>query len=425
MTDLLINGDCLEQLKLMEADTLDSLVTDPPGGISFMSKNWDSGKDFVGRMTKIFEECLRVLKPGAHGLVWALPRTSHWTATALEQAGFEIRDVICHHFGTGFPKSLDISKAIDKAAGVEREVVGENPYNKIRGKSGNNGTLKPPQDESFITAPSTESAKQWQGFGTALKPASEHWILVRKPISEKTIAANVLKWGVGGINIDDCRIDGIPDSFPKPGNYPNSTKIYPRTSDKRESEPNQLGRFPANVVFSHHEDCYDNECHPDCAVKLIDEQSGNCKSGGTGGGGKTFHGSEYRKPEIKMPASNGGASRFFYCSKASQKDRNSGCEDMPIKQTTGGGGLNSISHAFGSIKAPAQNFHPTVKNTKLMEYLIKLVTPPGAIVLDPFMGSGSTGVAAKRLGFKFIGIEKEQEYFEIAEKRITSINGDT
>lgn len=213
----LMHGDCLEQLKTLADNSVDSLVTDPPAGIAFMGKEWDKDKggrkEWVSWMTGVMSEALRVMKPGAHGLVWALPRTSHWTATALEDAGFEVRDVITHLFGSGFPKSLDVSKAIDKAAGAEREVVGENPNHRGESQTRNMYTKALGQDGS-VTAPATDDVKKWQGWGTALKPASEHWILVRKPCSEKTVAANVIKWGTGALNIDASRIlsaDKRPD----------------------------------------------------------------------------------------------------------------------------------------------------------------------------------------------------------------------
>lgn len=310
-----------------------------------MGKDWDSGNNFIPAMTEIFKETLRCLKPGAHGLVWALPRTSHWTATALENAGFEIRDVVTHLFGSGFPKSHNLG----------------------------------------------------EGRGTALKPASEHWILVRKPISEKTIAANVLKWGTGGINIDECRIEGHNPSIDrretarKTGHSPTSPglmsdeKWINRTTHETYSKDKlseYLGRFPANLVL-------DEE-----AAEMLDEQSGELGKS-AGGNSKNVGNKIYGKYEDdldKKPCGfgdKGGASRFFYCAKSSKKDRGT------------------------------DNVHPCVKSTKLMEYLIKLITPPNGIVLDPFMGSGSTGVAAKRLGFNFIGIEKEKEYFDIAMKRIS------
>lgn len=320
-----IIGDSCDVLRGLDPQTIDALITDPPAGISFMGKDWDKDKggrdEWIAWMTGIMLQCMRVMKPGAHGLVWAMPRTSHWTATALENAGFEVRDVVTHLFGTGFPKSLNVSKSIDKASGVEIKTI------EIDRQGG--GFKPSPFRTSAIECgktlkhvPDSDFAKRWQGWGTALKPASEHWILVRKPCSEKTVAANVLKWGVGGINVDGCRVEA---------------------SDQATLTTAPTGRFPANLILD--ED----------AAEIL-----------------------------------GDFSRFFYVAKASKSDRGS------------------------------ENTHPTVKSTKLMEYLITLITPQGGTVLDPFMGSGSTGVAAKRLGFKFIGIEKEAEYLKIAEARINN-----
>lgn len=344
----ILHGDCLEVLKDIDSDSVDSLVTDPPAGISFMSKAWDDDKggrkQWVAWMTEVMRECLRVMKPGAHGLVWALPRTSHWTATALEDAGFEIRDVVVHLFGQGFPKSLDISKAIDKATGAEREVVGKSNRHTSNGQQFADGASGfKGSDNCFITAPATDAAKQWAGWGTALKPASEHWILIRKPCSEKTVAANVQKWATGGINIDGGRIGSAGGGQNgKLGDKEGSG--WGMKAASRAAEP--MGRFPANLIL-------DEE-----AGEALDEQSGV------------------------------SASRFFYCAKISSGERGEG------------------------------NTHPTVKPQKLMRYLIKLITPPNSVVLDPFTGSGSTGIAALKEGHTFIGIEKEQEYVTIAENRI-------
>lgn len=358
---MLLLGDCLEILKSLETNSVDSLVTDPPAGISFMGKDWDHDKggrkQWIAWMTEVMTECMRVMKPGAHGLVWALPRTSHWTATALEDAGFEVRDVVTHLFGSGFPKSLDISKAIDKAAGAERKVVSTRikntgtHYYENGAKMGaanygvkqNDSKIVYEDKEIPITAPCTDLAKQWQGWGTALKPASEHWILVRNPCSEKTVAANVLKHGTGGLNIDKCRIPGQFESgWSKSGSKASEKLSMSGANYDRDPKPdNAKGRFPANLV--------------------LDEAA-----------------EEYL----------GESARYFYCAKASKSDRG---ED---------------------------NNHPTVKSTKLISYLCELVTPPGGTILDPFMGSGSTGKAAKQLGFEFIGIEQNQEYFEIAKRRI-------
>jgi site-specific DNA-methyltransferase (adenine-specific) len=481
----LLHGDCLEVLKTLPDDSVDSLVTDPPAGISFMNKKFDtfSGRDhFVSNMRDIFIECLRVMKPGAHGLVWALPRTSHWTATALEDAGFDVRDVITHLFGSGFPKSHDISKGIDKAAGVERPST---PLVRCDGKTQHNkeGGGWAQSSDKYVHHPvfdgSTDAAKQWAGWGTALKPASEHWILIRKPLSEKTVAANVLRWNCGGLNIDASRVGneqrvnkGVPSYQGATGTFSGQGEI-PTRSDKVTQ-----GRFPANLVFSHNDDCVEVgvkkvknnsgsvsnnhssesaifgttnrpefaaykdsdgtetvsafECSEGCAVAELDRQSGEIKtklpfkkiSDHTFTPGEENKGQKFESQK-GLGITLSGASRFFYCAKASKGERNTGLEGMPLvtvrisgqgaacpKQTKDGRPNSDIQN---------QNHHPTVKPTRLMSYLIKLVTPPNGIVLDPFLGSGTTGVAAKREGFSFIGIEREPEYLEIAERRIEHV----
>jgi hypothetical protein len=384
-------GDCIDAMREMPDSSIDSLVTDPPAGIAFMGKDWDKdkgGRDaWVAWMTEVMREAMRVLKPGAHGLVWALPRTSHWTATALEDAGFEVRDVVTHLFGTGFPKSLDVSKAIDKAAGAAREVVG-----KSNAGAGNKGKLLGEEaggggctwDSTFdLTAPATDAAKQWQGWGTALKPASEHWILVRKPCSEKTVAANVLKWGTGALNIDASRIEAVRKAATFSQPVMNGGQFNAQRDNRRTIEqPENLGRFPANLVL-------DEE-----AAKALDEQSGPLPQRGNKnptkrGGGMFGHAPFEGTTGLIDDSGSKQASRFFYVAKASKSDKG------------------------------ADNTHPTVKSTALMEYLIKLVTPPGGVVLDPFAGSGSTGVAALRTGFRFVGIEQDQTYADIAVKRLT------
>lgn len=414
----MFRGDCFEVLKTLEDHSIDALVTDPPAGISFMGKAWDSdkgGRDaWVNWMRDVMRECYRVMKPGAHGLVWAIPRTSHWTATALELAGFEVRDVITHLFGSGFPKSHDVSKAIDKAAGAERE----------------------------HSKPATDAAKQWQGWGTALKPASEHWILIRKPLSEKTVAANVVKWGTGAIHIDACRIEAkdqaILDAAVKrmTGNVVRGNATDNFVSGSKTIMPKSAkGRFPANLVLSHEEDCEDG-CSGSCAVAELDRQSiaGGIHSAGAARD-KIVDRQQYMASSYHIKGSHNmrrlddggkiGASRFFYCAKASKKDRNAGLEGMPkVKSGMMEDDNYPIKTGSGNLRDTRnENHHPTVKATKLMEYLITLVTPPKGKVLDPFMGSGSTGVAAVRKGFQFVGIEQDELYFKIAEKRMEAVSG--
>lgn len=413
----LIRGDSAIELKKLESDSVDSLVTDPPAGIAFMGKEWDEDKggstQWIAWLEGIMRECLRVMRPGAHGLVWALPRTSHWTATALEQAGFEIRDVVTHVFGSGFPKSLDVSKAIDKAAGAEREVIGINPSSrpnsKKAGMRGFDNRDEAPEESAgvqSITAPTTEAAKQWDGWGTALKPASEHWILIRKPLSDKTVAANVLKHGTGGINVDASRIEGGP-------------------RQSMEQSVTNKGRFPANFILSHNDDCAD-ECTEGCVVAALDEQSGNLKSGDL----KANQYIDGKKGQIygkyggfetdARKGDSGGASRFFYCAKPSASEKNDGLDEMSAKETHRYGAGLGGSETSRMDGAMDKNFHPTVKSIKLMTYLIRMITPERGTVLDCFMGSGTTGVAARESEFGFIGIEQSPEYFEIAEKRISS-----
>lgn len=373
-------GDCLEVMKNAPDNSVDAIITDPPYGLNFMNKKWDHDVPSV----EVWKEVLRVLKPGGHLLSFGGTRTYHRLVVNIEDAGFEIRDQIQWLYGQGFPKSLDISKAIDKAAGAEREVVGLKKLNERDKKTylpsgdcgGFNDTQYNPLGSMQVTAPHTAAAKQWSGWGTALKPANEPICLARKPLEKGfTVAANVQKWGTGGINIDGCRIEGGGDK----GIWP-----ITRRSDERGSmagsmkavETTTQGRFPANVLF-------DEE-----AAQILDEQTGELHP-----------------------------SRFFYCAKASTSERNAGLEDRATEKVNDGR-ETPIDNAFQRGETERKNIHPTVKPVKLMEYLCRLVTPPGGTVLDPFMGSGTTGIATKNEGFSFIGIEVNPEYLEIAKKRI-------
>lgn len=439
------HGDCLDRLKELADSSVDSIVTDPPYGLAFMGKRWD----YDVPSQEIWQECHRVLKPGGHLLAFAGTRTQHRMAVRIEDAGFEIRDMIAWVYGSGFPKSLDVSKALDKAAGrigqstktikqvlksahdasgktlaelnaacgfeasgyfrcsstwatvlptaekwavmrdvlglgneldetfaaAEREIVGF----QRRGASVNTDFMS---GGNHITAPATDAARRWQGWGTALKPALEPITVARKPLVG-TVAENVLAHGTGALNIDASRVGTEAVEAGRAGRGECKSEAFGKKLNDGGAGIS-IGRWPANLIHD----------GSDEVVALAGEQA-----------------------------------RFFYCAKASKRDRDEGLEGFAVKQSTGGGGgignyfsdVDSASGKFGSEKAPSKNFHPTVKPTDLMRYLCRLVTPPNGVVLDPFMGSGSTGKAAKLEGFQFIGIERESEYLDIARARIAAV----
>jgi DNA modification methylase len=474
------HGDCLDVLRTMADNSIDAIVTDPPYGLSFMGKRWD----YDVPDEDIWRECLRVLKPGGHLLAFAGTRTQHRMAVRIEDAGFEIRDMIAWVYGSGFPKSLDVSKAIDRqrddteqvyqvtawirsardaagksnrdiddafgfagmaghwtstksqpavptldqipklldvlglslddvpddirkliwtlngnkgqpgAAWFEREVVGQKLVNGAEGTAGGyaNGIASIAghdvnrRREIDITAPATPEAQQWAGWGTALKPALEPITVARKPIVG-TVANNVLTWGTGGINVDGSRIpcESVQD------------------------------RWPANLIHDGSEE----------VVGLFPQTNsgGFCGTTQQPTNGQSKGKERQRTREDRLPDS-GSAARFFYCAKASKADRDEGCKGMELVRT---GGMQatadgSMLTSSGNERVTARaNHHPTVKPTDLMRYLCRLVTPPNGTVLDPFMGSGSTGKAAILEGFRFIGIEREAEYLEIARARIDHV----
>jgi site-specific DNA-methyltransferase (adenine-specific) len=366
----ILEGDCREVLATLEPESIDSIVTDPPYGLEFMGKAWDHG--IPGEA--FWAAALRVLKPGGHLVAFGGTRTYHRLTCAIEDAGFEIRDCLMWLYGSGFPKSLDVSKAIDKAAGAEREILGlhSNPA------TPRTGTFNASFGEATLTRPCTPAAKTWAGWGTALKPAWEPIILARKPIAG-TVAANVLEHGTGGLDVDGCRIPAEKDT----GWDGDGSRLHEGGLSRVGGEARPVsGRWPANVVLD--ED----------AAEMLDAQSGTLTNGSRAAGvrkGLGYHGAKGDGgPPIDR--STGSASRFFYTAKASGSERNAGLVD--------------------------RNTHPTVKPLALMRWLCRLVTPPGGLVLDPFAGSGSTIVAALREGFSAIGIEKEAEYAELARVRI-------
>ena len=398
----IINSDCLEALKKMPDNSIDSIVTDPPYGLSFMGKKWDYDVPSI----EIWQECLRVLKPGGHLLAFAGTRTQHRMAVRIEDAGFEIRDMIMWVYGSGFPKSHDISKAIDKAAGTEREVVGANPTFRKMQENASNYNL---QRNEFITAPATPEAQQWDGWGTALKPAVEPITVARKPL-QGTVAENVLMWGTGGINIDGCRVGAEElknqqkDFSPVHGNQFGNGSYLPNKNEYKTVK----GRFPANLIHDGSEEVVG--MFPETASGTGSIRKKAKGLFGLGGDGK--HNIEY--------GDSGSAARFFYQAKASKKERNLGLENLNPKKMDESrkegnpGGDNPRNRGVNETL----NHHPTVKPINLMRYLCRLVTPPGGTVLDPFMGSGSTLIGAHMEGFNSIGIERENDYCEIAKNRI-------
>lgn len=465
-------GDNIATLRTMPDACVDSVVCDPPYELGFMGRKWDASG--VAYDVERWREVLRVLKPGGHLLAFGGTRTYHRMTCAIEDAGFEIRDSIHWVYGSGFPKSLDVSKAIDSAAGAEREVVGQRRNNK--GDSGNQqyaalGSFKQTKF-SDITAPATEAAAEWQGWGTALKPAHEPIVVARKPLSG-TVAANVQEYGTGALNIDACRVYTDWNDAAEKISAPPGQGI----------ECNPLGRWPSNFVLSHSPGCVrvgrkkvassqfngapdhpnpgyqggfngarpaclhapdgtetvdDWRCVDGCPVKMLGEQSGESVSR-DGGTRRTALGcmndDGWRpKPTRRFsPEDAGTASRFFhqfpadpfvYEAKASRSEREAGCEALPAKtrgEITGreddAPGCNnprSGKSASGAIR----NTHPTVKPVALMRWCVRLVTPPGGVVLDPYAGSGSTGCGAVPHGFRFIGCELHAEHKAIADARI-------
>jgi site-specific DNA-methyltransferase (adenine-specific) len=503
MKQIVINGDNIELLKKYPDNYFDAVVTDPPYGLGKepnaeeLMKDWIekgyheiSGNGFMGKEWDAFipqpifwKEVYRVLKHGGHILSFFGTRTYDWGVMSMRFAGFEVRDCIQWLYGSGFPKRHNISKALNKIDGVEFE---EKPAEGV-------GFMKPDSEDWNVTknqliqkGESSENAKKWDGWGTALKPANEPIVLARKPLEKGlSIAENILKWGVGGINIDASRI-GLTDKDNKDNGRVINRNIresedgwgmQDNKADRVEVLSNQ-GRFPANIILTHHEDCEckgtkkvksdghhsykrnggdfingipnqedegnkyaengqeeveDWDCHEDCPIRILDEQSGLLKSGAMDSiakGGKYNVYSKMTERRVVNPASQGGASRFFYIAKASKSERNKGLEGFEAKQMAWSnqakaelkrGNTEFADETKMHNKVQERiNFHPTVKPIKLMQYLVKMITPPNGILLDPFCGSGTTGVACKIEGFQFVGLEQDLEYSKIAEARINN-----
>ena len=438
MTVRLLQGDCRDVLKTLPDASVDSIVTDPPyelttgkkGGTGTASVNLDSpyGRARIGtgngtggfmgqqwdatgiaHSVEMWSECLRVLKPGGHLLAFGGTRTFHRLACAIEDAGFELRDSVLNlHgggdcpwlaawvFGSGFPKSLDVSKAIDAAHGATRELsrAGEVRRDGYGGDWDTGSSSSRPRRD----IPVLDAAYQWQGWGTALKPAFEPIVMARKPLIG-TVASNVLAHGTGGLNIDACRIEGAKPATTRGAS--GSRGIFNPIGARGRVEDDGLGRWPANLIHDGSDEVL--AVFPQAPGQLADAKTdGSSKFSNVyspmryGRGDEASADSDNNgsvgfkmKPGARR-LDNGSAARFFYCAKASPSDRG------------------------------PDNTHPTVKPTDLMRYLCRLVTPPGGVVLDPFMGSGSTLKAAELEGFSAIGIELSAEYIEIARRRITA-----
>ena len=484
LTNQVIHGDCLDVLAEMPDNFVSTIITDPPYGLKFMSKNWDHGIPGI----PFWAEMLRVAKPGATLLAFGGTRTHHRLMVAIEDAGWEIKDVIMYLFGSGFPKSHNISKAIDKAAGKEREVIGERRQVQgeksimrratqaeqgYRPSGAEFGQLA--NDTFNVTAPATEAAATWEGFGTGLKPAYEPIIYAQKPI-EQNYANNAQVWGVAGLNIDGSRISTQDDL--NGGQYSGAEKqngaVY---GDHRNLSPEQYqqpsGRWPANVLLSHSEGCVrrgekrvrghngypkgpggnsevyrysisghsedfretaktghadpngletvaDWECVDSCAIRILDEQAGVRKSGARDlighnkpKGSTNFGGSD----KATYESSTGSASRFFYTSKAPNREKWFYCQ--LCAQAYPNQERDNHGHDIPKDQRKHIIAHPTVKPLEILKYLCTLTkTPTGGIVLDPFAGSGTTALACLETGRDFILIEKESDYYEIAKARV-------
>jgi site-specific DNA-methyltransferase (adenine-specific) len=415
-------GDCRQVLRDVPDSFVDAVVTDPPYELGFMGKGWDASG--IAYDVEMWREVLRVLKPGGHLLGFGGSRTYHRLACAIEDAGFEIRDQIMWVYGSGFPKSLNVSKAIDKAAGAERQVVGYSKGVTVSADDNRHGGInrgavgiKQTAVDVPVTAPATPDAEKWEGWGTALKPAHEPIVVARKPL-DGTVAGNVLEWGVGAINIDGCRIGTEKRTYG--GMSPNKPDVGTFRDDNwvpKKIEVTVAGRWPANFIHDGSDEVL--ELFPDTASTGNGTRQGHRRGGGDG----VSVGLAGVKYAADGYADGGSAARFFYCAKANKKERNAGLDEFPERAVSedyrpNDDGTNDLSSRRHGKTTPRANHHPTVKPIQLMRYLCRLVTPPSGLILDPFTGSGTTGIAATLEGFDFVGIEQDPEYTQIALTRI-------
>ena len=450
----LYEGNMLDLLQVVEESSVDSIVTDPPYELGFMGKSWDNSG--IAFQKETWEQCYKALKPGGHLLAFGGTRTYHRIACAIEDAGFEIRDCIMWLYGSGFPKSMNIGLAIDKRNGVESPVVGQNQdILKKQAKDLREGHRTivdsldggaPERNNGFktVSADIRQAQNEWEGWGTQLKPSYEPIIIARKPV-EGSIIENVMKYNVGGYNIDECRV-------PLESNYEFKTtnrksraddNVFDNSNCGFDSENNTnasaspKGRFPANTILTYDDTDFDEVCS---GFPYTKNSKRGAKYNKETAYTNTYTPSMTLYSEDNTYGDEGSASRYFYCAKASKKDRDAGLEEMDAVAGHGkGNGLDRVCEFCGVsqltpelchcetkswVAKPRKNFHPTVKPTELMQYLVKLVTPINGILLDPFNGSGSTGKAVmyenleNNKGYKYIGIELTPEYLPISKARL-------
>jgi len=397
-----LQGDCLELMKTMDDNSVDAIVTDPPYGLSFMGKKWD----YDVPTQEIWEECLRVLKPGGYLLSFAGTRTQHRMAVRIEDAGFEIRDMIAWVYGSGFPKSLNIGKAIDKIQGNEREEYVDINFLKRNPNANPDGVYKAGLKDGEEGAKRSVGNSVGEGWGTALKPAFEPVTIARKPI-EGSVSENFLKWGTGGINIDECRVEHNELKVSATSTIGFGNNNYKKGTGRQYTSQ---GRFPANFIHDGSEEVLEQFPHTIGSYAKRDKLT------------TAYFGGDSKQLQNLGYGDSGSAARFFYCAKASVSERNTGCDGLDEKSTiymaraNGTGEVQPGMERF--VGAPRSNFHPTVKPIALMEYLVKLVSKEGATVLDPFGGSGSTALACQNLNRNYIIMEREEEYVKIIEHRL-------
>ncbi len=429
------HGDCRVIMGALPDACVDAVVTDPPYELAFMGRKWDASG--IAYDVAMWREVLRVLKPGGHVLAFGGTRTSHRMTCAIEDAGFTIRDAIQWIYGSGFPKSLNVSKAVDAAAGAARPVEAIELRSDKRGGNYHGASESRPPMEWARTSAASAASAAWDGWGTALKPSHEPVVLARKPLVG-TVAANVQAYGTGALNVDACRVGDEPRVNPPAANKPGGSSLnlsvvgMPATATATATD----GRWPPNTVFTHSVGC-GATCADDCPVRELDAQSGVLTSGGAGVVRATAgprHGNAYGtfdRPAgqpLNVIGDTGTASRFFpvfrYEAKPSRGEREAGLREAGLREavtgTLAGGGDGANDPVSERFTKRARNTHPTVKPIDLMRWLVRLVTRRGGIVLDPFAGSGTTGAAAMLEHMRFIGCEQDAAFVEIACGRIAS-----